>query len=179
MCCNSPDVAPRVLHRGVSIAIRHVDGSFYGKSASLERSSIGLVSILHIDIQKVFRASRAGPPSLTKIKESPILILAGAPIRISPWAPKTSLRKPTTPRTSSVNTLGIMVGQPSGWKLVISQVSPRVKLSWRVEPRNYPITCRSLHYHFPLHPAGLGTCRDGLLWGMSTHRLGCCRGLGQ
>ena len=54
MCCNSPDVAPRVLHRGVSIAIRHVDGSFYGKSASLERSSIGLVSILHIDIKEGF-----------------------------------------------------------------------------------------------------------------------------
>ena len=54
MCCNSPDVAPRVLHRGVSIAIRHVDGSFYGKSASLERPSIGLVSILHIDIKEGF-----------------------------------------------------------------------------------------------------------------------------
>ena len=54
MCCNSPNVAPRVLHRGVSIAIRHVDGSFYGKSASLERPSIGLVSILHIDIQEGF-----------------------------------------------------------------------------------------------------------------------------
>ena len=179
MCRNLPDVAPRVLHRGAPVAVRHVDGFLSGKSACLERPSIGLVRILHIDIQEGFRASRAGPPSLTKIKESPILISAGAPIRISPWAPKTSLRKPTTPRTSSVNTLGIMVGQPSGWNLVISQVSPRVKLSWRVEPRNYPVTCRTLHYHFPPHPAGLGTCRDGLLWGMSTHRLGCCRGLGQ
>ena len=155
-------------------------GPFYGKSASLERPSIGLVSILHIDIQKGFPcfACRAAIADQDQRVANPHLSW-GANSHFA-WAPKTSLRKPTTPRTSSVNTLGIMVGQPSGWKLVISQVSPpRVKLSWCVEPGNYPTTCRTLHFHFPPHPAGLGTCRDGLLWGMSTHRLGCCRGLGQ
>ena len=32
----------------------HIDGFVYGKSACLERPSIGLVSILHIDIQEGF-----------------------------------------------------------------------------------------------------------------------------
>src|SRR6516162_8884625 len=54
MCCNLPNVAPPVLHRGAPIAVRHVDGFLYGKSACLERPSIGLVSILHIDIQEGF-----------------------------------------------------------------------------------------------------------------------------
>ena len=125
MCCNLPDVARGVLHRGAPVAVRRVDGLLYGKSTGLERPLIGLVGILLIGIEEGFCAPRAPPPSLTKIKESPILISAGAPVRISPRARKTSLRKPTTPPTSSVNTLGIMVGQPSGRKLVISQVSPR------------------------------------------------------
>jgi len=163
MCCNLPDVARGVLHRGAPVAVRRVDGLLYGKSTGLERPLIGLVGILLIGIEEGFCAPRAPPPSLTKIKESPILISAGAPVRISPRARKTSLRKPTTPPTSSVNTLGITVGQPSGRKLVISQVSPRVKLSWRLAPRNYPIACRALHYHFPPHPAG-PSC-EGLLWG--------------
>src|SRR6516225_10539209 len=54
MCCNLPDVAPRVLHRGAPVAIRHVDGFLYGESACLERPFIGLVNILHIDIQEGF-----------------------------------------------------------------------------------------------------------------------------
>src|SRR6516164_2835371 len=179
MCCNSPDVAPRVLHRGVSIAIRHVDGSFYGKSASLERSSIGLVSSLHIDIQEGFPcfACRAAIADQDQRVANPHFswganshFAVGAEDQFEEADDPSNVLS-EHPRDN---------GWPAIWlNLVISQVSPRVKLSWRVEPRNYPVTCRTLYYHFPPHPAGLGTCRDGLLWGMSTHRLGCCRGLGQ
>ena len=54
MCCNLPDVAPRVLHRGAPVAVRRVDGFLYGKSTGLERPLIGLVGILHIDIEEGF-----------------------------------------------------------------------------------------------------------------------------
>src|SRR6516164_7821022 len=86
MCCNLPDVARGVLHRGAPVAVRRVDGLLYGKSTRLERPLIGLVGILLIGIEEGFCAPRAPPPSLTKIKESPILISAGAPVRISPRA---------------------------------------------------------------------------------------------
>src|SRR6516225_8843882 len=54
MCCNLPDVAPGVLYRGAPVAVRRVDGLLYGKSTGLERPLIGLVGILHIDIEEGF-----------------------------------------------------------------------------------------------------------------------------
>ena len=115
MCCNSPDVAPRVLHCGVSIAIRHVDGSFYGKSASLERPSIGLVSILHIDIKEGFPcfARRAAIADQDQ-RVANAHFSWGANSHFAVGA-EDQFEEADDPRTSSVNTLGIMVGQPSGW----------------------------------------------------------------
>jgi hypothetical protein len=52
MRCNLPDVAPGVLHRGPPVAIWHIDGFLDCKSVCLERALVGLVGVLHIDIEE-------------------------------------------------------------------------------------------------------------------------------
>src|SRR5262249_46441085 len=44
----------------------------------------------------------------------PIVITAGAPLSYSPLASNTERMKPTSPATSAVNSLGVIVCQPCG-----------------------------------------------------------------
>jgi hypothetical protein len=52
MRCNLPDVAPAVLHCCAPVAVWHIGRFLNCQSACLERALIGLVGILHIDIEE-------------------------------------------------------------------------------------------------------------------------------